>query len=145
MTEGVFGADIHAAEMESAKVRVWGSLLNTATAGHKMLRCIANARNKDRAADWRCLSESLDTLPDIYRRTRNFLEHLDEAVSREEVTDIRDCRFRRNGYLEFSDKHGQLHWDFTEEGLAPVEATWEHLIKIWRARITPGICAGGAG
>src|ERR1022692_4675319 len=39
MTEGVFGADIHAAEMESAKVRVWGFLLNTATSGHKMLRC----------------------------------------------------------------------------------------------------------
>jgi hypothetical protein len=98
------------------------------------LRCIANARNKDCAPDWRCLSESLGTLPNVYRRTRNFLEHLDEAVSREEVTDIRDCRFHRNGYLEFSDKHGQLHWDFTEEGLAPVEATWHHLIEMLRER-----------
>lgn len=134
MTEGVFGADIHAAEMESAKVRVWGFLLNTATAGHKMLRCIVNARNKDRASDWRSLSDSLATPFDTYRRLRNFLEHLDEKVNLEEVTDIKDCRFHRNGYLEFSDKRGQLHWDFTEEGLVPLKATWQRVIDMLRER-----------
>lgn len=104
MTEGIFGADIHAAEMESAKIRVWGYLLNTATAGHKFLRCLVNARAKDRKSDWAPFREDLKALPDLYRRTRNFLEHLDEATAREEVTGIEDCKFSRHGILQFSYK-----------------------------------------
>lgn len=134
MTEGIFGADIHAAEMESAKIRVWGYLLNTATAGHKFLRCLVNARAKDRKSDWAPFREDLKTLPDLYRRTRNFLEHLDEATAREEVTGIEDCKFSRHGILQFSYKDGNLEFDFTEHGLAPIEPLWDKLLEMLQKR-----------
>ena len=134
MTEGIFGADIHAAEMESAKIRVWGYLLNTATAGHKFLRCLVNARAKDRKSDWAPFREDLKALPDLYRRTRNFLEHLDEATAREEVTGIEDCKFSCHGILQFSYKDGNLEFDFTEHGLAPIEPLWDKLLEMLQKR-----------
>lgn len=134
MTEGIFGADIHASEMESAKVRVWGFLLNTCTAGHRLLRCCVNARRRDRGPEWACLRDELKTLPEIYRRTRNFLEHLDEATQRQDVADIEDCKFSRHGILIFKDDAGQADFDFTEEGLAPVEKIWNKLLAMLKAR-----------
>jgi hypothetical protein len=134
MTEGIFGADIHAAEMESAKIRVWGYLLNTATAGHKFLRCLRNARSRDKEKDWAEFRSDLKKLPEIYRRTRNFLEHLDESTAKEEVTTIEDCSFSRHGVLQFSDKEGPLEFDFTSEGLAPIETLWGKLIEMLKRR-----------
>jgi len=134
MNEGIFGADIHAAEMESAKIRVWGHLLNTATAGHKFLRCLVNARAKERQSDWARFRDDLKNLPDIYRRTRNFLEHLDEATASEDVTDIEDCKFSRHGVLHFEDKDGKLEFDFTKDGLSPVEALWDKLLEMLKER-----------
>ena len=134
MTEGLFGADIHAAEMESAKIRVWGYLLNTVTAGHKLLRCLVNARAKERESDWGEFRDALRELPDIYRRTRNFLEHLDEATAKEEVTSIEDCNFSRHGVLHFADKDGPFEFDFTAEGLTPVEPLWDKLLEMLKRR-----------
>jgi hypothetical protein len=132
MTEGIFGADIHAAKMESAKVRVWGFLSATVAAAYKCLRCIANARQKDRGRDWAILRQSLDVLPDQYRRTRNFLEHMDEAVYRGEVTTLADCRFSRHGELEFRDEKGNESFLFTKEALGRVLETWKMTIHILR-------------
>ena len=134
MNEGIFGAEIHAAEMESAKIRVWGHLLNTATAGHKFLRCLVNARAKERESDWIRFRDDFKELPDIYRRTRNFLEHLDEATAKEEVSNLEDCKFSRHGILQFSDKDGKLEFDFTKEGLAPIEPLWSKLLAMLNDR-----------
>jgi len=134
MTEGIFGADVHTAEMESAKVRVWGFLLNTSSAGHKFLRCIVNARSKERESDWSCLRYDLKVLQNLYERARNFLEHLDEMTDKQEVTDIEDCKFSRHGVLHFSDRKGTAQFDFTESGLAPIETIWCKLLDMLRAR-----------
>jgi hypothetical protein len=138
MNEGVFGADIHAAEMESAKIRVLGYLLNTTTAGHKFLRCLVNARAKDREPDWARFRDDLREIPDTYRRTRNFLEHLDEAAAKEELQDPEDCGFSRHGILHFSDKDGPLEFDFTEGGLAPIEPLWHKLLNMLEERREAG-------
>lgn len=134
MNEGIFGADIHAAEMESAKICVWGYLLNTATAGHKFLRCLKNARAKERKSDWVVFREDLKELPEIYRRTRNFLEHLDEATANEDVSELEDCTFSRYGVLHFSDKDGKVEFNFTKEGLSPVDILWDKLLEMLKER-----------
>jgi hypothetical protein len=134
MTDGIFGADIHLAKMESAKVRVWGFLLGTATAGNKFLRCIVNARSKDQQSDWVQLREDLKRLPDTFSRTRNFLEHLDEKTQREEVSDIEDCKFSRHGVLIFTDKWGRVEFDFTGDSLAPIERIWDKVRSLLENR-----------
>jgi len=134
MVEDFFGADKHTAEMETAKVRVWGFLLNTATAGHKLLRCVVNARSKERLTDWASLRRDLRSMPDLYRRTRNFLEHLDEMTHREETPDIEDCKFSRHGVLFFQDKDGKVEFDFAEEGLKSVEIVWNKVIHMLEER-----------
>ena len=134
MSEGIFGADIHAAEMESAKIRVWGYLLSTATAGHKFLRCLVNARAKEHKSDWVRFRDELKELPNIFRRTRNFLEHLDEATAREKVTNIEDCNFSHHGVLHFEDEAGTLEFDFTKDGLSSVEHLWDRLLEMLNQR-----------
>jgi hypothetical protein len=134
MSEGIFGADIHAAHMETAKVRVWGFLLATATAAHKMLRCIGNARKRERSPDWKALRDPLNPLTEDLRRTRNFLEHLDEMVSSGEVSKMEECRFSRHGQLEYVDKKGRHTWSFTEESLSAIEAVWTQVITILQER-----------
>lgn len=134
MTEGIFGADKHAAEMESAKVRVWGHLLNATAAGHKLLRCLANARAKEQHNDWRIVRGDLNTMVEMYRRTRNFLEHLDEATAREEVTSIDDCRFSRHGMLQFTDDRGDFEFDFTPDALISLEELWAKVLDMLRTR-----------
>jgi len=134
MTDGIFGADIHAAEMESANIRVWGFLLNTATAGHKLFRCIINARNRDRRPDWIVLKNDLKSHPDTFRRVRNFLEHLDEMTHQEKVSGIEDCKFSRHGVLVFTDSKGRIEFDFTETRLSFVEEMWNKVIALLKAR-----------
>jgi hypothetical protein len=134
MTDGIFGADIHLAKMESAKVRVWGFLLGTATAGHRFLRCIKSARSKNPSSDWAVLRDDLKRLTPLFLRTRNFLEHLDEKTYRQEVTNIEDCKFSRHGILEFADDDGKVEFDFTDDGLAPVEQIWTTTVQMLKTR-----------
>jgi hypothetical protein len=47
MNEGIFGTDIHTAEMVSWTQRVTGFLLAAVTAGHRFLSAVNKARNKD--------------------------------------------------------------------------------------------------
>jgi hypothetical protein len=143
MTDGIFGADIHAAKMESAKVRVWGFLLGTATAGHKLLRCIVNARGKEKLPDWAVLRQELKTLPKLFSRTRNFLEHLDEMVLRNEVTRNEQCQFSRHGILMFVDDKGRVEFDFTSDGLARIEGVWNGTLKMLRDRTKDAASAEG--
>lgn len=134
MTEGIFRADIHEAEMESAKICVWGHLFATATAGHKFLRCLVNARAKEKMPDWARLKGDLRDLPDHFRRTRNFLEHLDEATAKGDVSGIEDCKFSMHGILSFTDKDGALEFDFTKDGLARIESVWNSLLEMLENR-----------
>jgi len=50
------------------------------------------------------------------------------------VTNIEDCKFSRHGVLRFSDKEGPLEFDFTAEGLAPIESLWEKLLEMLKKR-----------
>ena len=135
MTDGIFGDEIHASQMESAKIRVWGYLLNTTTAGHKFLRCLENARANERKRDWKIFRDDLKTTPDIYRRTRNFLEHLDQATADEKVADIEDCKLTILGILCFSDNEGRVEFDITPDGLASIELMWSKLLEMLKTRL----------
>ena len=134
MTEGVFGADIHSANMQSERECVIGFLLATVTAGHRFTRSIIAARSKDRGADWEGLRLHLKQLQKKYHDTRNFLEHLDEAIAKETVTDDMDCSFTPGAILTCKESSEKFTFDFSEQALAKLQEVYDKIIEMLEKR-----------
>jgi|GEM_PF-5083682 len=134
MTDGIFGTDIHAAEMESAKIKAYGFLGVAVSSGHKFLRCIVNARQQDRETDWASLRDDLKDLPEVYRRARNAIEHLDEAIHKGKSISKDMLTFSIYSVLHYKDKYGDGTLDFSKEGLEKVASIWDKVISMLEAR-----------
>ena len=98
------------------------------------MRCIYNARNKERYEDWKLQRNDLKKLPNEYRRVRNFLEHMDEAVHKGEISELEHCKFSRHAELRFVDRYGECSFYFSKEYLETVNAIWQKVIKILENR-----------
>lgn len=130
MTEGVFGAESHAAKMESAKIKTLGYLGVTLSAGHKLLRSLKNARAKDPRPEWKSNKRQLLELEDAYRHARNAYEHLDEAISKGAVSQFKDFSFSIHNVLQFKDTKGKTRTlDFSPETQATVMRLWTSTVN----------------
>ena len=121
MMEGVFGSDVHLAEMNAAKTRVIGFLLSAITSGHRFIRCMAQARQLQKSEDWKELRKTLKTLGDSYHRFRNYLEHLDEAISKGIVSSDEDGSFFIEGIFSYRDKGKNENFDFSQTALKQLD------------------------
>jgi hypothetical protein len=125
MTEGLFGADRHAAKMETAKIRTLGYLGVTVSAGHKLLRSLKNARNKEPRPEWRTDRKALIALEEDYRFARNAYQHLDEAICKGVVVKTEDFSFSIHDVLQFRDNHGARRTlDFSPGALQQLSDIW---------------------
>lgn len=125
MTGGIFDSDIHAANMESAKIMTYGFLGISVTSGYKFLRSLDNFRHDNRERiDLKFLRGELGRLLDLYRRARNAIEYLDEAIAKGQAISSDSLSFSILNELRFEDGNGVGALDFSEAEL-------EKLVKIW--------------
>ena len=137
MTEGLFGADKHFAEMEAWKQRTTGFLLAVLSAGHRFWRCLVGARSRDRGRDWGSLRAELNLLERQYHRARNFMEHLDEAITRGDASAGLDATFSRDGVLTCHEpEEPTFTFDFSADTLASVSASYQKVMEMLEARKT---------
>jgi len=147
MDEGIFGADIHGAQMLSYTQRVTGFLLATVTAGHRFTRSILGARARDRGRDWSEIRKEIDGLEKTYVRVRNFLEHLDKALAARRPTLDIDCSFTPEAILTCREGSDTFTFNFTKEALARPQALYDRLLQVVKSRKhaadrseAPGLC-----
>jgi len=135
MTEGIFGVDRHTSQMETAKVKTIGYLGTTIASGHKFLRSLKNARDKDGDPAWKSAKKQLNRLEEAYRLARNACEHLDESISRGETVTLEDFSFSIHDVLTFKDDKSVRHtFDFSPEALQRVVELWKNTVGNLRAR-----------
>jgi hypothetical protein len=134
MVEGMFGADIHAANMLSERERVIGFLLATVTAGHRFTRSMIAARNKDMGRDWKSLRTDISQLEKKFYDTRNFLEHLDEAIAKGTVRDAMNCSFTPGAILTCKEKDNQFTFDFSGQALMKPQEIYNKIIEMLKQR-----------
>jgi hypothetical protein len=136
MTEGIFGTDRHAARMETAKILTLGYLGVTVSSGHKFLRSLRAARNKDsdRSAQWMTDRVDVSELESCFRHARNAYQHLDQAIDRGQVVSDEDFSFSVHDVLHFKDKDGQKRTlDFSPDALARLTAQWDKTVSTIRS------------
>jgi len=121
MTKGLFGVDKHTSEMETAKVRTIGYLATTIDSGHKFLRSLKSARDRDGDPTWRATKKQLDRLEDSYRLARNACEHLDQGIRTGHIVELEDFSFSIHNVLTFKDKKSVVRtFDFSPEALKQI-------------------------
>lgn len=134
MNEGIFGAAKHKAMMIEHKQRVLSFLIALVTAGYRYTRSLQAARTKDRGTDWKCLRRDIDKLEDEFHKVRNFLEHMDEAIARGEVSNGLDCTFTPDAVLTCKDKNLTITFDFSKSALDRYSQTYIKVIKMLEDR-----------
>jgi hypothetical protein len=134
MTEGIFGADIHLANMQSERERVIGFLLAAVTAGHRFTRSMIAVRRSDAGRDWKSLRLDISQLGKKFHKTRNFLEHLDEAIAEGRVNDDMDCSFTPGAVLTCKENGNQFTFDFSEQALTKPQEIYDKIIEMLEQR-----------
>jgi hypothetical protein len=134
MNEGIFGADIQIANMMSEKERVMGFLLAAVTAGYRFTRSVIAARSEDRGRDWKNLRIGVSHLEKKFHDVRNFLEHLDEAITKGTVSNEIDCYFSRDSVLTCKDSGSNLTFGFSEKAMSQSQETYDKIIEMLEQR-----------
>jgi hypothetical protein len=137
MTEGVFGADKHAANQMELKEQVIGFLLSVVTAGHRFTRSIQGARLRDASADWKQLKYDITALERKFHDVRNFMEHLDESIARGDLANGTDCTFTPTAILTCTDKDGKNTFFFSRPSLDACQTVYDSVIELLKKRKTP--------
>jgi len=114
MNSGVFGSVIHASNQITYTQRVLAFLLSSMTSGHRLVKCLRAARNIDKGAEWGAVRKEISSLEDSYRRVRNVLEHLPDAISKGEFTSNSEIGFTPGTVFNAKDKNGEFTFNFSE-------------------------------
>ena len=134
MTDGIFGVAKRTANMMMYKEHVLGFLLATVTAGHRFTRSLQGARANERARDWANLRTDLKLLERQYHETRNFMEHLDEAIASGNLSNDMDCSFSRNAVLTCKDGARTFQFNFTPDALKKPEEVYNNVLTMLSSR-----------
>ncbi len=137
MTEGVFGADKHAANQMMLKEQVIGLLLAVVTTGHRFMRSIQGVRARDRGQDWKEFRVDIALLERKFHQVRNFMEHLDEAIARGDLEEGTDCKFTPEAVLTCKDKDGLTTFSFSRGALESCQRAYDTVIDMLQKRKTP--------
>lgn len=134
MLEGVFGAAKHTAAMMEHKEGVLCFLSAAITSGHRVIRSISSARDKDRGRDWKRFRVTINLLEDNLRKTRNFLEHMDEAIAKGEIANGMDCTFSRDAVLTMKENGITTTFDFSAPALEKISKVYKEVIQMLEER-----------
>ncbi len=140
MTEGIFGQHVWTQKMQFSKTQVISSLLQCATAGNRLLKCLVSMKKCEVPLnpDWKTLKYSLNRLCEEFRIFRNALEHIEETIQNGLTPEIENSwRFSRHRIFDYEVKQKKYTFDFTEGNtshLALLNKLYEDFIQMLRNR-----------
>lgn len=134
MNSGVLGSNIHASNKITYAQRVLAFLLSSMTSGHRLVKCLRAARNIDKGTEWGSVRKEISLLEESYRRVRNVLEHLPDAISKQEVISNTDIGFTSSGVFNAKDKNGEFTFDFSESSLQRPIDLYENIFAFLESR-----------
>lgn len=134
MNDGLFGELEYAEYQFVYQMKVIGNLIVLITSAHRIMTCIKQARANEKCKDWRIVSEEIEKCDKIFdNKLRNFMEHLEEKVYKQEVTN-QNCHFSPQRILYCKDEKTDKQFDFNNEQLKMIDNLIDNILKMLSAR-----------
>ena len=134
MNDGIFGGMEYAEYQFVYQLKVIGNLIVLITSAHRIITCIKQARANEKSADWKIISEEIEKCDKIFdNKLRNFMEHLEEKIYKQELTN-QNCFFSPQRILYCKDEKTDKQFDFNNEQLKIVDNLIYDVLKMLSAR-----------
>lgn len=130
MNDGIFG-DVKYRDYQFVyNLKVTGNLIVLITAAHRIMTCIKQARADEKSSDWKTISDEIENCDKIFsNKLRNFMEHLEEKIYKQELTNS-NCQFSPQRVLYCKDEKTDEQFDFNNEKLQVIDKLIDNLFKM---------------
>lgn len=130
MNDGIFGGEKYRDYQFVYQLKVIGNLIVLITAAHRIITCIKQARANEKSSDWKVLSDEIENCDKTFdNKLRNFMEHLEEKIYKQELTN-QNCRFSPQRILYCRDEKVNKQFDFNNYKLQAIDKLIENLLKM---------------
>lgn len=134
MNDGLFGQLEYIEYQFVYQLKVIGNLIVLITSGHRIMTCIRQARSNEESDDWKVIRKNIKKCEKIFSdKLRNFMEHLEEKIYKEELTN-QNCQFSPQRILYCKDEKTDEQFDFNNERLEIVDNLINDVLKMLSAR-----------
>lgn len=134
MNDGIFGENKYREYQFVYQLKVIGNLIVLITSAHRIMTCIKQARSNDRCDDWKTIRNSIESCDKIFdAKIRNFMEHLDEKIYKQELTN-QNCQFSPYRILYCKDDKIDRQFDFNKKQLKIIDDLIEDIFQMLSAR-----------
>ena len=116
------------------QLKVIGNLIVLITSAHRIMTCIKQARLNERYTDWVKIRNSIESCDKIFDdKIRNFMEHLEEKIYKQELTN-HNCQFSPNRILYCKDDKIDRQFDFNTNQLQIIDDLIKDIFQMLSAR-----------
>lgn len=134
MNDGIFGEIKYREYQFVYQLKVIGNLIVLITSAHRIMTCIKQARSNERCDDWKIIRNSIENCDKIFDdKIRNFMEHLEEKIYKQELTN-QNCQFSPDRILYCKDDKIDRQFDFNKNQLQIIEDLIEDIFQMLSAR-----------
>lgn len=138
MNDGILGEIKYREYQFVYQLKVIGNLIVLITSAHRIMTCIKQARLNERYDDWKVIRNSIESCDKIFDdKIRNFMEHLEEKVYKQELTN-QNCQFSSNRILYCKDDKIDRQFDFNKNQLQIIDDLIEDIFQMLSAREIQG-------
>lgn len=136
MMDGVFGETKYREYQFVYQIKVIGNLIVLITSAHRIMTCIKQARTCERYDDWKTVRTGIESCDKIFDdKIRNFMEHLEEKIYKQELTN-QNCKFSPNRILYCKDDKIDREFDFNNKQLQIIDDLINSIIQMLSVRET---------
>lgn len=130
MNDGIFGEVKYGEYQFVYSLKVIGNLIVLITAAHRIMTCIKQARANEKRSDWKTISGEIENCDKIFdNKLRNFMEHLEEKIYKQELTN-QNCQFSPQRVLYCKDEKTNREFDFNNDKLHIIDNLINNLLKM---------------
>lgn len=134
MNDGIFGEVKYREYQFVYQLKVIGNLIVLITAAHRIMTCIKQARANEKSSDWKIISDEIENCDRIFdNKLRNFMEHLEEKIYKQELTN-HNCQFSPQRVLYCKDEKTNKKFDFNNDKLQVIDKLIDELLKMLAKR-----------
>lgn len=134
MNDGIFGQIEYKEYQFVYQLKVIGNLIVLITSAHRIMTCIKQARSYERSDDWKTIRNSIESCDKIFDdKIRNFMEHLEEKIYKQELTN-QNCHFSPYRILYCNDDKINRQFDFNNNQLQIIDDLIESIFQMLSAR-----------
>lgn len=115
--DGIFGEQKYFEYQQVFEIKVIGNLITLIISAHRIITCIKSCRQIEKSKDWKSLRELIRDCENKYdNKLRNFMEHLDEKVLKQELNNT-NAYFTPERILVCYDEKTNIEFNFNDSAL----------------------------